>query len=213
MQHLRPICLAALICIPLAASASAEDGFSWSYPADSLTVLKEAKTPFVANAAGKISENWTFISSSFEKVGVPTESFQRSMNHNRLLLKAAAAEPDSDFSSILMEDVEDDLSIKANYINNAVLFNPSSYSEVAIEVRTVKKGKEVNGYFVGFSPRHLAGDDPMFRFNNPTSPSSGSLPPGRYEMTAMWNGKIVQRQEVSVGIFGQGSNTVTFLVP
>ncbi len=213
MQHLRTICLVALAYVFLVTSAQAGDVFSWTYPADSLEQLKGAKTPFVAAAAGKISADWIFIADSFGKVGDPTEAFQRSMDHNRMLLKTAAAEPDAELSSTLVSDVEDDIAIKARYISKASLVTVSSYSEIGLKVITMKKGKEVNGYFIGFSPRHLAGNDPMFRFNNPTSPSEGTLPPGRYEMTAILNGKIVQRQEVAVGILGQEGGTVTCLVP
>ncbi|RUT85551.1 MULTISPECIES: hypothetical protein [unclassified Mesorhizobium] len=213
MQHFRPIYLAALAYLFLATSAKADEVFSWTYPADSLAQLKGAKTPFVAAAAGKISADWIFIADSFGKIGDPTQAFQRSMDHNRMLLETAAARPDAELSSMLVSDVEDDISIKARYISKVNIVTVSSYSEIGLEVVTMKKGKEIDGYFVGFSPRHLAGNDPMFRFNNPTSPSKGTLPPGRYEMTAILNGKIVQRQEISIGIFGQEGGTVTCLVP
>jgi hypothetical protein len=200
----------------LEGGAVAQDAVELTYPSDALAQLEKTHTPAVSQSAGKISANWNFIAKSFKEVGDPSNDFRQVMQHNVELLEKAAAEPDDPFSVTLVRDVEEDLQIKAEYISTvgAVgMMTAAAYSEVAIEVRTKRSdGQEVHGYFVGFSPRHLAGSDPMYRFNNPTSPSSGTLPPGRYKMTANLNGQIVQRQEVSVGIQGQGQ-PITCLVP
>ncbi|RWB34598.1 hypothetical protein [Mesorhizobium sp.] len=218
MQHLRLMFtwMVAAFTI-LAGGAVAQDAMDLTYPSDALAQLENTQTPAVSQSAGKISANWKFIAASFKEVGDPSNDFKQVMQHNVSLLQKAAAKPDDPFSVTLVRDVEEDLQIKAEYISTAGavgMMTVAAFSEVDIEVRTKRSdGQEVHGYFVGFSPRHLAGSDPMHKFNNPTSPSSGTLPPGRYEMTANLNGQIVRRQEVSVGIQGQQGQPITCLVP
>ncbi|TIX96358.1 MAG: hypothetical protein E5V24_01375 [Mesorhizobium sp.] len=215
MQHLRLMFtwMVAAFTI-LAGGAIAQDAMDLTYPSDALAQLENTQTPAVSQSAGKISANWKFIAASFKEVGDPSNDFKQVMQHNVSLLQKAAAKPDDPFSVTLVRDVEEDLQIKAEYISTAGavgMMTVAAFSEVDIEVRTKRSdGQEVHGYFVGFSPRHLAGSDPMY---NPTSPSSGTLPPGRYEMTANLNGQIVRRQEVSVGIQGQQGQPITCLVP
>ncbi|MER9533031.1 hypothetical protein NKI89_24940 [Mesorhizobium sp. M0309] len=189
-------------------SARSQDSFSVKFPSDAISRLKERNLPVTAGALQSISTDWSFIASSFEKAGTPSQEFQFSMQHNKLLLETAAASSLNELSVPLVVDVAEDLSVKAKHIeavNQTVIgVSASAYSAVDLSVRTFRKDREINGYFIGFNPRHLAGDVPEVRFNNPTSPSKGSLAPGRYEMTAILNGKVVKRQEVSVGILGQG---------
>lgn len=213
MQYLRSICLGLAACAFLGGTASSQNVMSLEYPAESLSQLKETQVPMVAVDVDNISQNWKIIADSFDKVGTPTPNFQRAMDHNKQLLLTAAAKPNDPVSAVLLSDVKEDLAIKVKYIGQVTTVNALSYSEVEVEVKTMRNGQEVDGYFIGFNPKALPSDDPMFRFNNPTSPSSGKLPAGRYEMIALRNDQIVQRQEVSVGtILGQGQ-LITFMVP
>jgi hypothetical protein len=216
MRRLRSTVTWLAVVIALSAgNSAAEDTTKLYYPADALSKLSGLHGAGVANAAKDISSKWMFIEDSFQKAGGnPSDAFEQGMNANALVLKNAAAKPDDPASIAIVNDVLADLSIKTEHINSVTQVSAFAYSEVTIEVRTkTSDGREVNGYFIGFSPNHKSGDkDPMFSFNNPTSPSSGSLPPGRYEMTVTLNNQIVQRQQVSIGIQGQG-NTITCVVP
>lgn len=188
----------------------------FDYPTEAISQLEGADAPAVAKAAGVISSEWNFIEDSFGNVGSPTESFRLAMDHNKELLQRAAEDPNDKFSVELVEYVEEDLVIKSNYIRDKSVeatISAAIYSEVAVDVRTIKNGSEIDGYFIGFSPRHMAGSDPLIKFNNPTNPSEGSLPPGRYELMAILNNQVVQRQEISVGILGQQGRPIICLVP
>ncbi|MCR4268153.1 hypothetical protein [Nitratireductor sp. ZSWI3] len=216
MQRVRSSCFAIAISLLLAAGAAAQDVMPLAQPTDALLQLKEVDWPELAKAAEVISVEWDFIAESFDKVGgPPTDQFQLAMKHNKLLLQKAAAEPNNQYSLELVDYVEEDLILKASFIREksaGAVVTAATYSEVAVDVRTMKNGSEIDGYFIGFSPRYMAGGNPLVTFNNPTNPSKGSLAPGRYEMMAIQNGKVVQRQEVSVGILGQ-QGPIICLVP
>lgn len=210
------ISLTLIVCSLLAGKSNSQDLQSMSYPEEAIASLRKSHLPTIAKSIDQISHDWSFITDNFEKVGVPTEDYQRSMAQNQALLATAGEMPDDPVSATVVGDVAEDLSAKAEHIMDVSTTiagaTAAAYSEVDISIRTVHGSTEVNGYLIGFSPRHLAGSDSLFRFNNPTSPSVGKLPPGRYEMTAMLNGQVVQRQEVSIGILGQGPEIVC-LVP
>lgn len=214
MRHLRLMCTWMIAYALLVGIAKAQDVVALTYPADALAQLEETQTTAVALAAGKLSIHWGYIANRFSTVGAPSKDFQRGMEHNKSLLAIAAADPDDPLSVTLVRNVEEDLAIKANYISEVETLAAAAFSEVAVEVKTKRKDQEeVDGYFIGFSPKHLTGSDPMYRFNNPTSPTSGNLPPGRYEMIAILADQVVQRQEVSIGIHGQQRQAITCLVP
>jgi hypothetical protein len=213
------MCLAIALGALLGTSAGAQDtknAMLFDYPTAAISKLEKADAPEVAKAAGVISLEWNFIKDSFRNLGSPTENFLITMNHNKELLQTAADDPSGKLSAELVGYVEEDLVIKSNYIRDRsgqASISAAIYSEVAVDVRTMKNGGEIDGYFIGFSPRHMAGSDPLIKFNNPTNPSEGALPPGRYEMMAMLNNQVVQRQEVSIGILGQQGKTIICLVP
>ncbi len=87
------------------------------------------------------------------------------MDHNKRLLMTAAAKPNDPVSAVLLSDVKEDLAIKVKYIGQVTTVNALSYSEVEVEVKTMRNGQEVDGYFIGFNPKALPSDDPMFQFN------------------------------------------------
>ncbi|MHA7775685.1 hypothetical protein [Roseibium sp. M-1] len=216
MQRVRSFCFAIATSLLLVAGAAAQDVMPLAQPTDALIQLKETDWPELAKAVEVISVEWDFIAESFDKAGgPPTDRFQLTMEHNKSLLQKAAAAPNNQYSLDIVGYVEEDLMLKANYIREksaGAVVTAAAYSEVAVDVRTMKNGSEVDGYFIGFSPRYMAGGNPLITFNNPTNPSEGSLAPGRYEMMAIQDGKVVQRQEVSVGILGQ-KGPIICLVP
>ncbi|MBZ9668703.1 hypothetical protein [Mesorhizobium sp. ES1-3] len=175
MSLLRPFSFAVVAGIFfVAGSAKSQDFFSVKFPNDAFSSLKERNLPLAADELQKISTDWSFVTSSFEKAGTPSQDFQLSMQHNKMLLETAASSL-NELSVLLVGDVADDLSIKAKHIEavNQTLVGVSAaaYSAVELSVTTLRKDKEINGYYIGFNPRHLAGDVPEIRFNNPTSPS------------------------------------------
>ncbi|NEI50514.1 hypothetical protein GR217_22785 [Rhizobium leguminosarum] len=219
MKSFRSMGLAIALNALLGTSAGAQDtknAMLFDYPTAAISQLGRADAPEVAKAAGVISSEWNFIEDSFRNIGSPSKNFRLAMNHNKELLQTAADDPNGKLSMELVGYVEEDLAIKSNYIrgrSTQATVSAAIYSEVAVDVRTMKNGGEIDGYIIGFSPRHMAGSDPLIKFNNPTNPSEGSLPPGRYEMMAILNNQVVQRQEVSIGILGQKGEPIICLVP
>ena len=101
----------------------------------------------------------------------------------------------------ILQAVKRDLKIKVRAArkgaNAAETFNVA----INVTVRTFKNNSEVSGYLVRCNPQLYANNKtPLFPFNNETSPSTRSLPPGYY---VLWiedknNQKIVTRQ-ISIG--------------
>ena len=211
--------MAAALVAWLGGSSAAQEpanAMLFDYPEAAISRLERANTPAVVKSAQAISAQWNFIADSFSDVGPPPTTFLLAMEHNKKLLQRASEQPGDVRSLEIVQYVAADLAIKSDYIKdkslNAIV-SPTIYGEVAVDVRTVRNGGEVDGYFIGFSPRYLAGGDPLIKFNNPTNPSEGSLPPGRYEMIAILNNEVVQRQEVSIGVLGQTDKPIICLVP
>jgi hypothetical protein len=205
--------LAAMFLLLPIENLKAQDNWGLAVPAESLRALKQkSDAPDVYKALGEISEDWTFIEYSFGKVGSPTDKYKEIMDYNRKLLNEAAMQANSGDAAKLVYDVKEDLAVKAGYIRTVPIASAAAYSEVSVVVKTMKNQQEVHGYFIGFSPKYLSGQDPVYRFSNPTSPSEGSLPPGRYEMVAILNGTIIARQEVNIGVKGGQDQSTTCLI-
>jgi hypothetical protein len=205
--------LAAMFLLLPIENVKAQDNWGLALPAGSLSVLKQkSDAPEIKKALGEISEDWGFIEHSFKKVGAPTGMYKEIMEYNRVLLDKAAVQTNAGDAATLVYDVKEDLAVKAGYIRAVPTASAAVYSEVSVVVKTMKDLQEVHGYFIGFSPKSRSGQDPVYRFNNPTSPSEGSLPPGRYEMVAILNKKIVERQEVSIGLAGGQNESITCLI-
>ena len=154
----------------------AQDNWGLAVPTDSLRALKQkSDVPDVNKALGEISEDWSFIEYSFGKVGSPTDKYKEIMNYNRKLLDEAAVQTNAGYAKIVY-DVKDDLAVKAGYIRAVPTASAIAYSEVSVVVKTMRNQQEVHGYFIGFSPKYLSGQDPIYRFQQSDQPKRRIAP-------------------------------------
>ncbi|MBW8639174.1 hypothetical protein K1W69_18405 [Hoeflea sp. WL0058] len=188
----------------------AQDVFSQPIPVpnDALEVLETKQFPPSVNRQIKIqlqgiSTDWTSIYGIVEGQNIEDQAFGRTMAYNEQLLMQASGAGEYDEVIDVIQAVSADLQTKNKYISyvREAGYSTAKMFEVAVEVRTknAENLDEVNGYYVSFSPLAYTDSKPMFRFNIPTSPSTGHLPPGNYIMNVEIDGEIVQKQSVSIG--------------
>jgi hypothetical protein len=89
--------------------------------------------------------------------------------------------------TVTLREASDDLRAAMDRIrssSNSMALTSVPRLLVHLRVVTVRAGAEVGNWNVSASPRWLlgAGQDPLFRFPQPTSPSRYAVPPGRFRL-------------------------------
>lgn len=192
---------------------AAQDSLMAVYPEVPLQSLFSSPNPEVREEIQSISENWVFIGKEIENLGVASRDYVEAMEYNNFLIQLATTTDDPDLALEIIRDVENDLSVKSNFIRASSDFSLTAFTEVDVSVITLQGVDEAHGYMIGFSPRRHRGGEPLYRFNNPSSPTEGTLPPGIYEVIATKGDQVVSRQEATVGESGKAMVTIKVLVP
>lgn len=108
----------------------------------------------------------------------------------------------------LLKDVEYDLSIKNS---NGVTWSSNGVnSRVLVSVHTFRNGKEEGGYVVQATRKYLTTSNPMFPFNDLTSPSSRNLPPGYYLIWIEKNHTIMDKRVFTIGEENKDKQDIRF---
>lgn len=152
------------------------------------------------NALINVEAEWSAVSSLYTNTKYESKQFSKSMSYNKDILNNAIDSYDNE-SLTAANYVLEDLRTKAEFINITSNYD-KKIKDIQVTVKTLIDGNEVSGYYIGFNPRRYRGNNPLFPFSNPTSPSTDTLPPGNYEMVVTKDGSIVQRQEVRIGAKG-----------
>lgn len=143
------------------------------------------------------------------------DDYLKSIEVNCDLLAQAEDEKDNE-TLALLQDVSEDLDVKAKQAKKQVGAAEDLGASVVVTVKTRKNGKEVDGYLVRCNPKRYATQTPaLFVFNNPTNQAERSLPPGNY---VFWletvNQEFVTSRPITVGGNGEKSQpTIWFDIP
>lgn len=136
--------------------------------------------------------------------------YVRSLDHDTQLLEAALDSSGPERDAILA-DVAEDLEIKRS-AGNGMGAGSSFPGRVSIRVTTRRGVDAVPGYVIGLNPMRWRGQQPMFRLPI-LSPASGSVPPGRYEVIALRDGRPVARDIVRIGLAAEDTMEIDLPVP
>jgi hypothetical protein len=154
-----------------------------------------------------------WVNASNQKV--PSD-YLRTLTVNCELLDQATTETDTERTRTLLQDVSDDLKLKAAQAKNQVGASEALGASVQVSVKTRRNGQEMNGYLVRCNPKRYGTQSPaMFVFNNPTNQADRTLPPGNY---IFWletqSGQIIVSRPITVGGDGESSEpTIWFDIP
>jgi hypothetical protein len=169
---------------------------------------RQALVAKIERSTNIISEKWR---QSHDK-NVPPDYLQTIKFDSDLLRQIAEGHMSSEDTLAILRDVRDDLTTKAAHAraNNGAA--ETLASKVEVTVKTKKSGQEVGGYLVRCNPRRYADQaTPMFVFNNATSPTVRSLPPGNYKMwIEMPDGNEVSSRPITIGGNGEVSQEIVF---
>ena len=124
-------------------------------------------------------------------------AFARSISYNATLLtEAQRASPAQ--ATLILGEVADDLRIKR--ASAASMGASTSFpGRVTVMVTTVRGANAVNGYEITLNPVLWRGQEPMYRLTS-LSPATGTVPPGRYEVSALKNGAVANRNIYRIGL-------------
>lgn len=144
------------------------------------------------------------------------DDYLRTLSVNCELLEKATAESDTDQAKLLLQDVADDLEVKATQARNQVGASEALGASIKVIVKTRRNGREVDGYLVLCNPKRYERLSPaLFPFNNPTNQAERILPPGNY---IVWletpDHQFVASRPITVGGSGASSQPpIWFDVP
>jgi hypothetical protein len=136
--------------------------------------------------------------------------FARSIGYDAELL-ARAVEAGNPEAASIIGDVALDLRVKRS-AGSGMGAGSAFPGRVSVRVVTLRMGKSAPGYVIGLNPVGWSGREPMFRLPK-LSPASGSVPPGRYEVSARAGGSTVARDIVRIGLAAEDDVAIELPVP
>ena len=141
-------------------------------------------------------------------------AYARSLQYQADELAAAARMGAGVEAEGQIREVAADIALKVGFARSAGFgFGGPPQTLVNVTVETANEHGKIDGLLVRCSPRRYRDEKPMFAFTNPSSPTSHPLPPGRFTMMAIRDGKEVARQDVEIGLQGQREAKVVLLIP
>jgi hypothetical protein len=138
--------------------------------------------------------------------------YARSLDAQAELLAQVARDPEPSAAREAIDATAADLDIK---IRSTPGFGAANvvYGHIDVTVRTLRDSHPVNGLVVWATPVALARFEPLFRFDQMSSPTTKSLPPGRYEFTLKKDGQVIARERADVGLTSSRAVTLDLSVP
>jgi hypothetical protein len=127
------------------------------------------------------------------------EAYCQVLTEEAVFLNEAAAAQRPDDLAKAVRAVADDVNVKLTFAKSSMALASASMM-VEITVKTLKNGQEEKGLAVAMTPLLFEGKTPMFNFPALSSPTTTSVPPGRYLLTASKSGEIVCKREVEAGL-------------
>jgi hypothetical protein len=176
---------------------------------------RATSAPAVASkeSLSKLRKNVSLITRfSTNLSGDERSDYARSLNHDADLISMAAEADDPAEGARILSDAQTDLSIKTSFQANSGVSSRFN-GRVTITVKTKRSGAVVNGYAIEMNPVRYAEDEPFIRFPNLSSPAQGQAPPGRYEVKALLNNKLVTQQVIDVGLQAEDLVSLDISVP
>ena len=128
--------------------------------------------------------------------------YSKVIGYEATLLQRAIDPAHAGETSTIVNAVASDIAAKRNFTLAIPAFGGQPPSSIKVTVVTKKDGKEESGFLIRCNPLLYADAQPMFFFNNPSSPTDADLAPGSYVFIAMKDGVVVARQNVTVGATG-----------
>jgi len=126
--------------------------------------------------------------------------FLKGVSHNTSLLYEAVAEKNlMEFDAIIW-DVEQDFIVKSKMQRNGHGAGATYPGIVQLSVDTVKDGVNVSGYQILLKPKRYKGASYYYTLNKLSSPATGKIEPGRYDIAAALGGKVKYFGTVLIGI-------------
>ncbi len=171
-------------------------------------VVADSITSFAATLAGR------YFALAQSQDLLISQDYLRTLNANSAALATVINERPND-DLLVLRSVSDDLRAKVRVLTAGPLAVAGGFADAVPVVVQVSDstGKPVRALMVRWNPaRDGTSGQAMFTFNNPTTPSRGSLPPGRY---MMWlqavSGEVRFAEERRVGMRGM-VDTISVIV-
>ena len=142
--------------------------------------------------------------------GSPSKEYLDTLRHDLELIRWAGRWNNAAVRRQLLADARADMEVKLIYAS----WNGTSddYS-VSLSVVTVRRGRPIDGYQVGVVPMRFQGAEPLFLLPRLSSPASGEVPPGRYELVVRDGKRELARQVFRVGVTGRSSESIEVAIP
>jgi hypothetical protein len=152
------------------------------------------------------------ITKRFDATKIPN-AYAQTLSFDAQLLQSALGPENRSNEKKILETVRDDLELKIRYESAVSGAGDAFRGKVTVSVRTKRGSEEQAGFIVSANPRRWASAQAMFPLGV-SSPATGSLPPGIYQITVSNPGGIlVTTQDVSIGLSGNDSEDVVMLLP
>jgi hypothetical protein len=141
------------------------------------------------------------------------EEYLQSLKHLNALLVNVSETDDMKKVRAILEDVALDAKAKSKGAKTGFGLTGNLRGLVKVTVKTEKDGKELGGYLVRCNPKRYADlKDSLYPFTNPSSPTTRSLPPGRYEMWVEKGEFKSKLLPITLGLNGEPEETVRFSI-
>ncbi|WP_156639760.1 hypothetical protein [Bosea sp. PAMC 26642] len=152
------------------------------------------------------------ITMRFEPVQI-RQDYVESLDFNAKLMESTLNNTDKNDNVESLNVVAKDLQLKILFEAAAAGAGAVFRGRVEVAVHTERNGQAVPGLRIVANPLRWANANPMAPLGV-SSPANGSLPPGIYQFSASNAAdQVVARQTVSVGLNGNDSESVVFILP
>jgi hypothetical protein len=142
-----------------------------------------------------------------------TRDYIQSLAFDAQLLNEALKPGSQSEQKFILESVRDDLELKIRFESAVSGAKDTFRGKIAVSVKTKTGATERAGLVVAANPRRWPNATPMFPLGV-SSPARGSMPPGIYQFIATTaDGKLVAKQDFSIGLNGQDSDDLEMAIP